>query len=73
MQKENVGNPDMVTREQRTSVGAMDAAKLKMRAIRRSTVQRQGSSINLQKIVEHVHDEVPNKLDEENSDDVASS
>lgn len=75
LQKEKVANSELVTRENRTKIGSMDLAKLKIKALRRSTLKRQGSSIDIKKLVEDTirNKNNPNRVNEEDEDLISSS
>jgi hypothetical protein len=65
----------VVTRENRERMCSIDVAKIKLRALRRTTLKRQGSSINLKKIAEQAHQavkEMKNKVEEEDDDFISS-
>ncbi|CAI2385627.1 unnamed protein product [Moneuplotes crassus] len=64
LEKELSMSPQKQDKDSKASVTAMDLAKLKISAMRRSTIRRQGSTFDLDKIKNKVTDEVVEDSDE---------
>jgi hypothetical protein len=60
-------NTDVVTRENKQNITAMDLAKMRIKAMRRATIKRQGSSFNLDKFKMNQLIIEENKVKEENN------
>ena len=74
LQKERTES-QLVTREKKTNIGALDAARLKVRAVRRSTMKRQGSGIDLHKIMKDMENQglIAKEKVDELDDEMSSS
>lgn len=64
---------DVVTRETKQTINTMDLAKMKIKAMRRATIKRQGSSFNLDRFKMNQQIIEDNKVKEENNSSNASN
>lgn len=57
---------NVVTREMKTNMGHLDSAKLLIRAMRRATMKRQGSKIDLHKLLQNAVESIRESNEEGN-------